>query len=98
MSERNALERIDGGLGAKPALIVVDVVAGFTDPTCPLGSEADAVVEANGIVPVLQWTFYSSSGVNKEYSVHCGIGPMPQWMPMASRQRCSARFILYSCQ
>lgn len=47
MSERNALERIDGGLGAKPALIVVDVVAGFTDPTCPLGSEADAVVEAN---------------------------------------------------
>ena len=36
MSERNALERIDGGLGAKPALIVVDVVAGFTDPTSGL--------------------------------------------------------------
>ena len=47
MSERNALERIDGGLGAKPALIVVDVVVGFTDPACPLGSEADTVVEAN---------------------------------------------------
>ena len=47
MPERTALERIDGGLGAKPALIVVDVVAGFTDPACPLGSEADAVVEAN---------------------------------------------------
>jgi nicotinamidase-related amidase len=25
----------------------VDVVAGFTDPACPLGSEADAVVRAN---------------------------------------------------
>ena len=47
MSERNALERLDGGLGARPALIVVDVVAGFTDPACPLGSEADAVVGAN---------------------------------------------------
>jgi maleamate amidohydrolase len=35
------------GLGARPALIVVDVVKGFTDPTCPLGSRADTVVAAN---------------------------------------------------
>jgi nicotinamidase-related amidase len=34
-------------MGHRPALIVVDVVAGFTDPACPLGSEADAVVRAN---------------------------------------------------
>lgn len=47
MSQRNALERVDGGMGHRPALIVVDVVAGFTDPACPLGSEADAVVRAN---------------------------------------------------
>jgi nicotinamidase-related amidase len=47
MSQRNALERIDGGMGQRPALIVVDVVVGFTDPACPLGSEADAVVQAN---------------------------------------------------
>ena len=47
MSQRKALERIDGGMGKKPALIIVDVVVGFTDPSCPLGSEADAVVAAN---------------------------------------------------
>ena len=47
MSDRKALDRIDGGMGQKPALIVVDVVVGFTDPACPLGSEADAVVAAN---------------------------------------------------
>ena len=47
MSQRNALERVDGGMGQRPALIVVDVVVGFTDPACPLGSEADAVVQAN---------------------------------------------------
>lgn len=47
MSERKALERVDGGLGATPALIVVDVVNGFTDPSCPLGAEAESVVAAN---------------------------------------------------
>ena len=47
MSDRKALERIDGGVGQNPALIIVDVVMGFTDPACPLGSEADAVVAAN---------------------------------------------------
>lgn len=47
MNERKALDRVDGGLGIKPALIVVDVVEGFTNPECPLGSEADAVVAAN---------------------------------------------------
>jgi nicotinamidase-related amidase len=34
-------------MGQKPALIIVDVVMGFTDPACPLGSESDAVVAAN---------------------------------------------------
>ena len=44
---RKALDRVSGGLGSKTALIVVDVVRGFTDPSCPLGSEADEVVDAN---------------------------------------------------
>ena len=34
------------GLGRKPALIVVDMINGFTDPASPLGSECDAVKEA----------------------------------------------------
>lgn len=41
------LERNSQGLGKRPALIVVDVINGFTDPSCPLGSQADSVVSAN---------------------------------------------------
>ena len=41
------LDRQSQGLGRKPALILVDMIKGFTDPACPLGSEADDVVEAN---------------------------------------------------
>ncbi len=41
------LERHHTGLGEKPAIIVVDVVNGFTDPRCALGSECEDVVAAN---------------------------------------------------
>jgi nicotinamidase-related amidase len=34
------------GLGKRPALVLVDVINGFTNPACPLGSEADSVVSA----------------------------------------------------
>lgn len=44
---QRALERSAQGLGQRPALIIVDVINGFTDPKCPLGSEADEVVAAN---------------------------------------------------
>ena len=46
-TSRQALARVDGGMGTHPALIVVDVVVGFTDPSCPLGSDAESVVNAN---------------------------------------------------
>jgi nicotinamidase-related amidase len=42
-----ALQKKILGLGNHPALIIVDVVNGFTDPDCPLGVEADSVVAAN---------------------------------------------------
>lgn len=41
------LERASQGLGQRPALVLVDIIKGFTDPYCPLGSAADDVVEAN---------------------------------------------------
>lgn len=41
------LERNHLGLGCKPALIVVDMIKGFTDPSCPLGCECPQVVAAN---------------------------------------------------
>lgn len=40
------LDRQPQGLGQRPALIVVDVIRGFTDPECPLGSEVDEVVRS----------------------------------------------------
>ena len=40
------LDRRSLGLGSRPALVLVDVINGFTDPACPLGSAADAVVSA----------------------------------------------------
>ena len=40
------LDRQAQGLGSRPALILVDVINGFTDPGCPLGSSADEVVAA----------------------------------------------------
>ena len=41
------LDRQAQGLGKHPALLLVDIINSFTDPDCPLGSEAGDVVEAN---------------------------------------------------
>lgn len=41
------LQRQSQGLGQKPALVLVDMIHGFTDPACPLGAEADSVVQVN---------------------------------------------------
>lgn len=41
------LERHSLRLGRRPALIVVDVIKGFTDPGCALGTDCPEVVEAN---------------------------------------------------
>lgn len=49
-NERHALERKSQGLGARTALIVVDIIHGFTSLECPLGSNADSVVEANKVL------------------------------------------------
>ena len=35
------------GIAESPALLVVDMINGFTDPDCPLGSYCPTVVEAN---------------------------------------------------
>jgi nicotinamidase-related amidase len=41
------LERNHIGLGDNPALVVVDMIKGFTDPACPLGCDCPEVVAAN---------------------------------------------------
>jgi len=41
------LERNSLGLGSRPALILVDLINGFTDPACALGTACPEVVAAN---------------------------------------------------
>ena len=41
------LERESLGLGNKPALLLVDLIEGFTNPECPLGCACPEVVAAN---------------------------------------------------
>lgn len=41
------LQRNSVGLGDRPALIIVDMIRGFTDPECPLGCDCPTVVAAN---------------------------------------------------
>lgn len=41
------LERESLGLGGKPALVLVDMIEGFTNPECPLGCDCPEVVAAN---------------------------------------------------
>ena len=41
------LERNSLGVGGKPALVLVDMIKGFTDASCPLGCDCPDVVAAN---------------------------------------------------
>ena len=41
------LETKSLNLGSRPALIVVDMINGFTDPACPLGFDCPEVITAN---------------------------------------------------
>ncbi len=43
----NNLEQTYLGLAAKPALLVVDMINGFTDPACALGTHCPEVIAAN---------------------------------------------------
>ncbi len=47
------LERNSLGLGQHPALIVVDMINGFTSADCPLGTDCPEVVDANATL--LNW-------------------------------------------
>ena len=41
------LERNRLGLGQRPGLVLVDLIEGFTDPACALGSNCPSVIDAN---------------------------------------------------
>jgi maleamate amidohydrolase len=44
------LERRSIGLGRRPALLLVDMINGFTDPECPLGTACPDVIAANALL------------------------------------------------
>lgn len=44
------LERNSISLGKHPALILVDMINGFTDPSCPLGAECEDVIKHNQLL------------------------------------------------
>lgn len=44
------LNRESLGLGEKPALVLVDMIEGFTNPECPLGCDCPEVVAANAVL------------------------------------------------
>lgn len=44
------LEKTQLGMGSKPALVVVDMIKGFTDPECPLGAHCPEVIAANQVL------------------------------------------------
>ncbi|MFT5139214.1 MAG: maleamate amidohydrolase [Lysobacterales bacterium] len=44
------LSRQSQGLGKRPALVLVDMIQGFTNPASALGTQVDAVVDANRIL------------------------------------------------
>lgn len=44
------LERNSLGLGRRPALLLVDMIRGFTDAACPLGCDCPGVVAANAVL------------------------------------------------
>lgn len=47
------LERKSLGLGERPALVLVDMIEGFTSSECPLGTDCPEVVAANAAL--LEW-------------------------------------------
>ncbi|WP_226702820.1 isochorismatase family protein [Microbulbifer elongatus] len=44
------LERSSLGLGSRPALVLVDMIVGFTSARCPLGTDCPEVVAANRLL------------------------------------------------
>lgn len=44
------LERRSLGLGSRPALVLVDMIVGFTSARCPLGTDCPEVVAANRLL------------------------------------------------
>ena len=69
------LERNQLGLIGKPGLLLIDMIEGFTDPACPLGSESDRAVGAASQLLALfrqqQWPVFYYCLVSRPFSGAC---------------------------
>jgi maleamate amidohydrolase len=83
------------GFGQRPALLVVDVQRGFTDPRCPLGSEADSMVHAirgllstarSGGIPIAYTICYwTESTWSLKIPAQRVLQPGSEWVELDSR-------------
>lgn len=78
------------GFGERPALLVVDLVRGFTDPASPLGGELDAEVEvaarllaaarAAGAPTVLSVPLEEAGGWTRKLPANAILRPGSEWV------------------
>lgn len=83
------LEKSEIGIGNKPALLIIDVIRGFTDAECALGTSADSVVDA--IAKLLQ--VFRNTGLPVFYTTVIYDAP---WQASVFRRKIPALNLLSS--
>jgi len=77
---------INDGLGTRPAVLVVDMQVGFTDPKFPLGGLPMVHAAADKIGDLLRVARAHAVPVAKCYTAYGSIADMPRWKVKAVRE------------
>lgn len=77
---------VSDGLGIRPAVLVVDMQLGFTDPRFPLGGASMIHSAADHIVELLAVARANKVPVAKCYTAYGGLADMPRWKVPAVRE------------
>jgi maleamate amidohydrolase len=78
---------VSDGLGIKPAVLVVDMQLGFTDPRFPLGGLPMIHAAADRIVELLEVARAKQIPVAKCYTAYGSQADMPRWKVPAVREQ-----------
>ena len=77
---------VSDGLGTRPAVLVVDMQLGFTDPRFPLGGLSMIHSAADNIVELLTVARANAIPVAKCYTAYGSVADMPRWKVRAVRE------------
>jgi len=77
---------ISDGLGTKPAVLVVDMQVGFTDPKFPLGKLPMVHAATDKIAELLRVAREQHVPVAKCYTAYGSVADMPRWKIKAVRE------------